>query len=201
MMLPKIVTSSSFDFSTDRLNEFFTQFLNMNPKYTSLNTVCISIFVISHGQASVERGFNINKEMLVENMKELSLVRLRMVYDEIKASGYKSYNFPISNGIVVASKQASSKYKIELEKNKDSLVEASRQEKEEEISVVKRKRLAVDERLEIDAEKLYTDTEEKNKMELLIMANSLKKSCKEKQETMKDLDVVIDNLQEELKGI
>ena len=33
------------------------------------------------------------------------------------------------------------------------------------------------------------------------MANSFKKSCKEKQETMKDLDVVIDNLQEELKGI
>ena len=126
------------------------------------------MFVIFHGQASVERGFNINKEMLVENMKELSLVRLRMVYDEMKASGYKSYNFPISNGIVVASKQASSKYKIELERKKDSLVETSRQEKrklkEEEISVVKRKRLAVDECikcLEINAEKLYTDVEEK----------------------------------------
>ena len=136
----------------------------MNPKYTSLNTACIYIFVIYHGRASVERGFNINKEMLVENMKELSLVILRMVYDEMKASGYKSYNFPISNGIVVASKQASSKYKIELESKKDSLVETSRQEKrklkEEEISVVKRKRLAVDEcikRLEIDAEKLYTE--------------------------------------------
>ena len=56
---------SSFDFSTDRLDEFFTQFLNGNPKYTSFNTVCIYIFVISHGQASVERGFNINKEMVV----------------------------------------------------------------------------------------------------------------------------------------
>ena len=51
-----------------------------------------------------------------------------MVYDEMKTNMYKAYNFPISNGIVVASKQVSTKYKIELEKKKDFLVETSTQE-------------------------------------------------------------------------
>ena len=61
-------------------------------------------------------------------MKELSLVR-RMIYDEMKASGYKANNFLISNRNVVVSKQASSKYKIQQLEKKDSSVETSSQEK------------------------------------------------------------------------
>ena len=34
--------------------------------------VCIFIFTLCHGQSSVERGFNINKETLVDNLKEKS---------------------------------------------------------------------------------------------------------------------------------
>lgn len=37
--------------------------------------------VLSHGQASVERGFSINKELIVENPKELSLVAQRLIVD------------------------------------------------------------------------------------------------------------------------
>ena len=32
------------------------------------------LLVLSHGQSNVERGFRINKEMEVENMKELQLL-------------------------------------------------------------------------------------------------------------------------------
>ena len=42
--------------------------------------VCIFIYTLCHGQSSVERGFNINKETLVDNLKE-------------KTSGMPVYSF------------------------------------------------------------------------------------------------------------
>ena len=43
------------------------------------------IFVLPHGQASIERGFNVNKEFLIENLQELSVRSMRLVYDQVKS--------------------------------------------------------------------------------------------------------------------
>lgn len=45
------------------------------------------VLVLSHGQASVERGFSINKELIVENQKELSLVAQRLIVDHVRSVG------------------------------------------------------------------------------------------------------------------
>ncbi|KAG0423629.1 hypothetical protein HPB47_000599, partial [Ixodes persulcatus] len=45
------------------------------------------ILSLSHGNASVERGFSINKDCLVENQKEQSLVAQRIVYDAVSSAG------------------------------------------------------------------------------------------------------------------
>jgi len=39
-----------------------------------------------HGNAAVERSFSINKECLVENLLEDSLVAQRVVYDAVSAA-------------------------------------------------------------------------------------------------------------------
>lgn len=39
------------------------------------------LLILSHGQAAVERGYSVNKDMLVENLKERSLIALRLVQD------------------------------------------------------------------------------------------------------------------------
>jgi len=44
------------------------------------------IFTLSHEQAALERGFSINNELMVENMKEESLTASRFVYDTVKSS-------------------------------------------------------------------------------------------------------------------
>ena len=43
--------------------------------------------MLSHGNASVESGFSVNQEMLVENLHEESLVAQRQVYDAVLAAG------------------------------------------------------------------------------------------------------------------
>ncbi|GAA6108193.1 uncharacterized protein LOC121526132 isoform X4 [Tachysurus ichikawai] len=53
----------------------------IRPEYTALWDLIKHLLTLSHGQGAVERGYSINKDMLVENLKERSLVALRMVQD------------------------------------------------------------------------------------------------------------------------
>ena len=50
---------SNFDYTNDRLDKFLGKFLIGAVKYCILWEVCL--FSFSHGQASIERGFNVNK--------------------------------------------------------------------------------------------------------------------------------------------
>ena len=60
--------------------------MNKNKTYFSLWKVLIFSFVLSHGQREIERGFNINDNLLVENLKMESLTAQRSVQDFINAS-------------------------------------------------------------------------------------------------------------------
>ena len=54
---------------------------------SELSEVLKHILILSHGNASVESGFSINKEVLVENMHEDSVVGLRTIYDAVLNAG------------------------------------------------------------------------------------------------------------------
>lgn len=49
------------------------------------------VLTFSHGNASVERGFSVNKECLVENLNETSLIGQRHVWAAIKAAGMQEH--------------------------------------------------------------------------------------------------------------
>lgn len=50
---------------------------------TALWDLIKHLLTLSHGQGAVEQGYSINKDMLVVNLKERSLVALCMVQDAI----------------------------------------------------------------------------------------------------------------------
>ena len=54
---------SKYDMVNDRLDRFFGRYFFRNEKYTSLWKVMIFVFTLSHRQAQIERGFNINAEL------------------------------------------------------------------------------------------------------------------------------------------
>ena len=58
-----------------------------NECYKSLFSVVKLILILSHGQATVERGFSVNKEVEVENLKEHTLVAERIVCDHVNSVG------------------------------------------------------------------------------------------------------------------
>ena len=50
-----------FDLKSDRLDRFFSDFIGANKTYQDVWNVFKLVFVLSHGQSSIERGFSINK--------------------------------------------------------------------------------------------------------------------------------------------
>ena len=59
----------NFDVVNGCLDQFFQKFLNSLDKYKNLWKEMQIIFVIPNGQGQIERGFSINKEMVIENLQ------------------------------------------------------------------------------------------------------------------------------------
>ena len=77
--------------------------------------VFIFLFTLSHGQSQVERGFSINKEIVIENLHSSSLPAQRIVYDYLKASEKNIHDIEITNKMIKSCKSAHLRYLIALE--------------------------------------------------------------------------------------
>lgn len=69
--------------------------------FKNLAEVLKIIITLSHGQASVERGFSVNKSLLVENLAPKSLIAQRIVYDHMKVSNVSAEDVEFSQLFVV----------------------------------------------------------------------------------------------------
>ena len=134
-----------FDMNKDRLDHFFQKF--MDDQYKDLWKAMKMLFIIPNGQAQIERGFGVNKEMVIENLHAQSLCALRLVYDSINATKKEVDEIKISKKMLLSCKSAHSKYKIALEENQkaknDTEKERKRKMISDEIASVKKRRIEV----------------------------------------------------------
>lgn len=78
--------------------------------YAALFDIVKVLLVLSHGQASVERGFSVNKEIEVENLHEHSLVAQRIICDHLRAVG-GVLNVPVTKKLLPAAASSRQKYR------------------------------------------------------------------------------------------
>jgi len=93
--------------------------------YVLLNDLTnkFQIFILSHGNASVERGFSVNKDCLIENLHEESLIAQRHVWAAIqKYGGVEKVN--ITKKMIMDVRNSRSYYKEALENKKQKQKEA-----------------------------------------------------------------------------
>ena len=147
----------TFNENKVRSDLFFCNFMHGNTKFRKCWDVLKLVFTLSHEQAAVERGFSVNKELLVENLQQLSLVSQRIVSDYLTDFGKFIFKLPLTNAFLKNCQLAHSRNTTELEMNKN---EAHAQEKDrkrklkiEEIAEVKEKKKV----LEAAIESLGTD--------------------------------------------
>lgn len=79
-------TCSMFKTSEQRLDEFWAKILDGKEQYDVLWSVVKKILTLSHGQACIERGFSVNKEVSDVNMDKETIIAYRVVYDAIKST-------------------------------------------------------------------------------------------------------------------
>ena len=90
----------SFNSCLSSHDAFYGQWLHKNPKFSSLWEVMICIFIFSHGQGQIERGFSINKSPLVENMHEKSICAQQLVSDFVKSLNKEVQEIEIENELI-----------------------------------------------------------------------------------------------------
>lgn len=163
------------------------------------------LLVLSHGQASVERGFSVNKELMSYNFKERSVVALRTIYGHIQKCG-GVLNVTIDQDLRNAAKNASSVYRRELAKQqqieKDKEKEKSNKHVNDEIVAVqtKRRRLIEDSiHLKESVDRLMILAEKERDILHVTKANSFKRTIKDMERETENLDAKIEKLKKKLK--
>ena len=84
---------------------------------------------MSHGNAALERGFSVNGEMLVENLREETLVARRIVHDSVtKAGGLSSLT--ITKQLLLSMKNVHGRWKNNMDERKKKQIEEEKTKSE-----------------------------------------------------------------------
>lgn len=116
----------NFNNKKDRLDVFLGNYIATAEEYKDLWYVCKVIFVLSHGQSNIERGFSVNRKILQDNLQEKSLITQRLIYDTLNCSDLEPHQFAVSSELRKSCKFAHAKYKADLDKQKEGKVAAEK---------------------------------------------------------------------------
>ena len=201
----KVSAFKDFNKENDRLDSFFANFIGRDKSYADRWEVFKVMSTLSHGQSSVERGFTVNKQLSIENLKEKSLIALRRVADHMSTSEETPEEVQITRDMFHYVKDASRKYKEDLyqqrhekENERKSL---KRKIVDDEIKQIKAKYRILQgeiEDLTISADKLALKAEKHKNFTYLTESNAKKKICKAKKTEMEELKVMEQKLNKRL---
>ena len=100
------------------LDKFLSLYID-GKKFDKIWNICKLTFTLSHGQTAVEKGFNVNKEILVENLQQKLLISQRMLYDYLTVKHANSlHEYTIPNSLILKCKRSHAKYIQFLEEQK-----------------------------------------------------------------------------------
>jgi len=141
-----------------------------------------------------ERGFSINKELVVENQQEQSLVARRVIEDHIfHVKGVTNIN--ITHAMVLAARSARSKYIHYLTQKKEQQEQEKQDKKRKaETDAVreledKRERLKTDiSSLLSKSKELYEKCENTGNLTFVTQGNSLRRMADDKEKQLATLD-------------
>lgn len=184
----------------DRLDEFYFDTTGIQ-KYEDVAYVLKLILTLSHGQASVERGFSHNNALLKINMTPETIIAKRIIKDHMLFHKLKPHTVEISDALVKSFKGAHMKYKLHLAEKKEKQVLSEAENKALHISNdienirsdvrVMEKAVAM---MNIEISECMKLAEEKKDLSYVIKGNGLKRKCEKTQGDISLLQKEIDGL-------
>ncbi|KAL8580318.1 hypothetical protein ACOMHN_030942 [Nucella lapillus] len=179
---------SSFDPNSEnsRVDVLLHSHLAGKKMFADLWSVVQDLLLLSHGQATVERGFSINKKTTADNLSQIGLIARRQIIDHTRLAG-GVLQVPINKELLTCASSARRKYHAYLDAQKQEEGKAKRGEKrkqiEENVSDLKLKKGKFEKEasyLIARADKLAEDAEVKDAPRLLSESNALRKKGKER---------------------
>lgn len=158
----------NYDYKS-RIDIFWRDLLQKVSDCKNLMNVMKIIMSLSHGNANVERGFSVNSECLVENLKEETLVAQRIIYDSIISTVGDVKSFVIQKSLIHSFRNAHSVFKESNEKRKREVAE------NEAIEVDKKKSKFMKKELENKMLKIK-DNADKEINAIMLQIEALKKN-------------------------
>ena len=200
----------AFNIVKQGLDLYFTDYIekSASKEYITIWKVIKMMLILSHGQAQVERGFSVNKDLSKDNMSPDTIIAFRQVYDSIQQYQCPSYEIPVNSEMLKSCKHSRSRYEIHLEnkKKKAEAIPVNRKRKEleteiAELKVKKRKLENLVHKLENDADDLSKKAETKSDLTFLVEANAMRDSKKRKQDEITSLSGTIECKTKKLKEL
>ncbi|KAK1886444.1 Zinc finger MYM-type protein 1 [Dissostichus eleginoides] len=195
----------SFQPFEQRLDVFLHEVLSTYPE---LRRFCQSLLLLSHGQATVERGFSVNKEVETVNLLEESLEAQRLICDQVSVCG-GVLKVPLTKELLASAAFARSRYRIYLDqqqkKRQSATQSLKRRAVEDELEQLKKKRKILEEVcgvLQKDADQLAEQAEGKAgslMAQLLTKSNTLRRRHKEKRIELEQTEKEWDSKANELR--
>jgi len=153
-------------------------------KYAKLWEVFQIIFTLCHGQAVVERGFSISIELMVENMKEESIIASRLVCDTVNRSAVRFSAIRLNRRLKRNVRAAGMRYQLHLEDQRKLTIESEKVRKrkavQDEIRAVESKRKLLKESIASmsqEADALAVQAEKKHSFIFLAKSNAFRQKC------------------------
>ena len=184
----------NFSIIDERLDTFYAVRMNSQKQYANVYEVIKKLLILSHGQATVERGFSVNEEIIVENLRESSVEKLRIVYGALNFYGGVT-SVEITKPLLISVRGARQRYRQHLEevkKNKTREKISSKNEKrksDNELECVKKRKLLANDITNIEdaAKELVKQAEVNRDFTLVLQANALFSKATEKKAELQEL--------------
>ena len=182
---PNLPAFKEFDFHKQRLDEFLQQHVVKSGSFLKLWEVMRMVLILSHGQASVEKGFSINRQVMVENLKERSFIAQRTIRDHLLHVGGLNA-LVVDKPLLSAAASGRRKYTECLEWQRADKAKSAkgvkRKELSDEITALEKRQKTVQSAMMSmtkDADTLSEQAEAQNDMTLIMKSNAIRRSAKE----------------------
>ncbi len=176
-------------------------------KYPQLWEIIKNMLLLSHGQASVERGFSLGKAIAKDNQLPETIMNMRVVKDHIVSVGGLD-NVAVTKEMLTFVSSSHKRYMMSLEskKEEESKKKSGMKRKiiSEKIDDLKSKTMCLSQQvsgLNSEALNLFEKAEVTNKMQFVVQANALLKRKKEKETEVGVLEKEISQKQNDLSNI
>ena len=114
--------------------------------YSEFCNILELVFVLSHGQVDIERGFSLNKNLLKQNMEALTITSQRKIKDYLLCNKIKLNTYTIPSKIPEPVQLLQQKCEVYLQENKSKI---KQNEKQKQIALIEEDIDRINERIEL----------------------------------------------------